>query len=177
MEPEFAPEYSAKERLHRLAVVLPLALGTAAAFQWWFIPLFRQFADNAHCRTLFGIPGEVVLFYGLFVGFPILLALTVCAMTIRSSLKTIQTRRYPPLGEKVFRRTKVRTGWRAVAIASAPIVLVLYLFGMAAWGYGPATELIKKGQVNPHERKCVSNLGASLNTSVNTDSSSRLPRR
>lgn len=145
MEPEFAPVYSAKERLHKLAVALPLALGIGAAFKWWFLPLFGRFAANAHCQTVFGVPGETVLFYGLFVGFPILLALMVCAISIRSSIKAIRTRRYPPEGEKVFRRIRVRRGWPAVVIASVPMIMALYLVGLAVWGYGPATELIKKG--------------------------------
>jgi len=168
MEPEFAPEYSSKERLHKFAVVAPLVLGLYAAVEWWFLPVIRRFSDNAYCETVLGVPGQVVLFYGLFIGIPMLSGLLVCAMTINCSLKAIRARRYPPPGEKVFRRTKVKTGWSAVAIACGPIVITILLFCLACWGYGAATELIEKSyKIHPRGWNCPVQLQVSHNTAVN----------
>lgn len=148
MESEFAPQYSVRERWLRIAVAAPLILGFAAAWQWWLLPMWGRFAENAHCNTVFGFSGLSVVFYGIFVAFPLLIALFVGAFMLGPSLRAIHARRFPPPGQKVFRPTKIKTGWRAVAIACVPIFIVVYLVGIGIWGIGQARDVIAQAHRN-----------------------------
>lgn len=164
METEFAPEHTSKERWQRLVIVAPLVLGSYALCQWWFFPWLRAFSERAPCETVLGAPGLSVLFYGLFVGMPLFLAFMVGIALVPASWRAIKTRRYPPPSQKVYRRTKIKTGWRAVALALVPIVLVAYLAGVAAWGVGATREILAQAYAkHPNGWECASN------TSLNTD--------
>jgi hypothetical protein len=134
MEPEFAPEYSSSERWRLVGLYFLLMLAGYGAWKLWLLPRLLWFADNSQCQTVFGVSGTTVLFYGLFVGLPLAGAVLIATFTVGVSVRAIRTRRYPPPGQKVLQRTKVRKGWSAVALALAPLLVVTYFCGLAAWG-------------------------------------------
>ncbi len=144
MEPEFAPEYSTRERWRLIGWYSLLMLAMVAASKLWLLPRFAWFAANSQCQTVFGIPGTTVLFYGLFVGLPLGAAVLVAAFTVGISVRAIRSRRYPPPGQKVLRRTRVRKGRHAIALALTPLLAVICLCALATWGATQAAQQLNR---------------------------------
>lgn len=146
MEPEFAPRYSPQERRRRLLVHGVLGLLMFGAVYWWALPRYRSFFVAAACETIFGVAGSTVLIYGAFVGLPLAAAILMVLLTARSSIHAIATRRYPPPGQKVYRRVKVKKGWQAVALALVPAMFITYLCVLSSQGMAQAARLSRETQ-------------------------------
>lgn len=146
MQPEFAPQYSPKERRHRLLLHGVLCLLMLGALYWWAWPRYQSFAADAPCESIFGVPGSTVLIYGAFVGVPLAAAILIVILTARSSILAIATRRYPPPGRKVFGRVKVKRGWQAVAFALIPAMFITYLCVLSAQGMTTAAQQAREAQ-------------------------------
>lgn len=146
MEPEFAPQYSSKERWRRLLLHGVLCVLMAGAVYWWVLPRFRLFSADAACEAVFGVPASTVLIYGAFVGAPLAAAILIVMLTGRVSIETIATRRYPPPGRKVFGRVKVKRGWQAVAIALVPAMFITYLCVLSSQGMATAAQMARATQ-------------------------------
>ncbi|HET7370318.1 MAG TPA: hypothetical protein VFK45_05725, partial [Gammaproteobacteria bacterium] len=60
---------------------------------------------------------------------------------------------------KVYRSTKIKTGSQAIVSSMAPLVLVLFLFGVAVWGYGQASQILNRAySMHPNGwKKCEAN--------------------
>lgn len=144
MEPEYAPQYTLKERLRHIAVLLPIGVTFYLLYEWWFLPKLRAFSEHAGCENVFGMPGPSVLFFGVFVFIPLLFALVTAGVFLPTAVRAIKTRRYPPPGKKVYRPTRIKTGSQAIASSVTPLVLVLFLIGVAVWGYGQASQILKR---------------------------------
>ncbi|MBL8270456.1 hypothetical protein [Steroidobacter sp.] len=143
MEPEFAPQYSPQER-RRLQILYGVLSILMFGALYWAVPRFRLLAIDAPCVTLFGIPGSTLLLYGALVGAPLVGAVLMVAMTARSSIYSIATRRYPPPGQKVFGRVKVKRGRQAVALALMPAMLVTLICLLSAQGMAVATRMSRE---------------------------------
>lgn len=144
MEPEFAPQYSPKERRRRLFLHVVVGTLLGVATYWWVLPRFRLFSADAPCEAIFGVPGSTVLIYGAFVGAPLAAAILIVLLTARQSIETIATRRYPPPGRKVYRRVKIKKGWQAVAIALIPAMFITYLCVLSSQGMARAVEMARE---------------------------------
>ncbi|WP_129641272.1 hypothetical protein [Peristeroidobacter agariperforans] len=144
MEPEFAPQYSPKERRRRLLLHVVVGALLSAAVYWWVLPRFRLFSADAPCEAIFGVPGSTVLIYGAFVGAPLAAAILIVLLTARQSIETIATRRYPPPGRKVYRRVKIKKGWQAIAIALIPAMFITYLCVLSSQGLARAAEMARE---------------------------------
>lgn len=152
MEPEFAPQYSPKERRRRLVLHGVLCVLMFGALYWWALPHYRSFSADAACASVFGIPGSTVLIYGAFVGAPLAAAVLIVMLTARASMETILTRRYPPPGRKVFRRVKVKRGWQAVALALVPAMFITYLCVLSSQGMATAAQMARVEQTSANCR-------------------------
>ncbi|MFC4310505.1 hypothetical protein ACFPN2_15545 [Steroidobacter flavus] len=148
MEPEFAPQYSPKERRRRLLLHAVLAALTGAALYWWALPRFRSFSADAACQTIFGISGSTLLIYGAFVGAPLAAAIMIVLLTARQSIETFATRRYPPPGRKVYGRVKIKKGWQAVAFALIPAMFITYLCVLSSQGMERASRMARETQLS-----------------------------
>lgn len=146
MKPEFAPQYSPKERRRRLLVHGVLGLLTLGALYWWALPRYRSFSAEAPCETILGVPGSTILLYGGFVGVPLAAAILIVLLTARSSIEAIATRRYPPPNRKVFGRVKVKKGWQAIAFALMPAMAVTYLCVLSSQGLATAAQMAREIQ-------------------------------
>ena len=151
MQPEFAPQYSPKERRRRLLLHGVLCVLMAGALFWWALPRFRSFSANAACEAIFGVPASAVLSYGGFVGVPLAAAILIVMLTARSSMEAIVTRRYPPPGRKVYGRVKVKRGWQAVALALVPAMFITYLCVVSSQGMTTAARMSREAQ---HSTSC-----------------------
>ena len=145
MQPEFAPQYSPQER-RRLQILYGVLCVLMFGALYWAVPRFRSLAIDAPCETLLGVPGSTILLYGLLVGAPLTAAVLLVAMTARSSIHAIATRRYPPPGQKVFGRVKVKRGRQAVAFALMPAMFVTCICLLSAQGMAVANRLARDVQ-------------------------------
>ncbi|WP_386070648.1 hypothetical protein ACFJIW_08390 [Tahibacter sp. UC22_41] len=137
---EFAPTYSATERGRFIALGLAAGAPVVVAGKLWFFPWIATLP----CRTVFGIDGNVLLWYGLFVGLPLLAALVAGFGYGRSGLRALREGQFPPAGVKVMRATRIvrgtaarRLGWLQLA---APIPFLI----LAVWGCWQAMPAARK---------------------------------
>lgn len=126
--PYYAPRYSRAVRI-RFAVVFSLI---GCWLHFIFFPAFHDFANHADCRSLWGIPGYTVVFYGSTFG-PVLPLVSFAAWLLPDALRMLRSKQYPPPGRKTWRKIRVRHGWPAlwrawlgIALLPASLGLVLY---------------------------------------------------
>lgn len=109
-----------------------------------FLPWLRGYIDTAHCYDYGPVNGLQMVFYGLFVGLPALITLTLYAVEGSRSIKVLRGGQSPLPGEKVFRPTKYRFGIRARIRPALLILTMLLLVGLALRGVFWAEETIAK---------------------------------
>ena len=146
---EYAPEYTAAQRLRIVVLGLVAGAWVLALCQFWLSPLVRAFSASAHCRTVFGFSGVAVLFHGVFVGLPLTSALLVAMLLGRRGIKVLREGRMPPAGEKVFRRTPIVRGVKAKALGWVQLLAAVPLLGLAVWGAFQAQGMVAEVQRHP----------------------------
>jgi hypothetical protein len=132
--PEFAQEYDFRDRVR--LVLLGLAIGAAVIlpFKLWLLPAFVAFAASGKCQSVFGMPGSMLISYGLFVGLPLSFALVLAGMGGRNGFKILRDGQYPPIGVKVLRRTRIRRGAAARRIGYLNLLMFTPFLALAIWG-------------------------------------------
>ena len=145
---EFAEQYSTAERIRivvrgAVAGALVIALGKLLFFPW-----LLAFSASAHCRTIFGTNGTVVLLYGLFVGTPVLAGLVVACTLGRHGFKVVRAGQFPPQGEKSLRAVRIRRGSAATIIGYLHLMAFVPFIAMGLWGWAQAAALSKQPQHN-----------------------------
>jgi|SRR5579859_2360740 len=145
--PEFAQEYSFRERV-RLGTV-GLVIGGVLVLLWklWLLPEFTAFAASAHCRNVLGIAGTTVLWYGLFVGFPLFLALVLACTEGQHGVKILHDRQSPPIGAKVLRPTRIKRGAAARRAGYLRLLAFIPFVAIAIWGFFQAESLSRQSQL------------------------------
>lgn len=140
--PEFAEEHSLPDKIR--LIVIYLATGAAAVFvgKTWLLPAIHEFTITAHCREVLGFSGLSVLFYGLFVAMPLTVALLVGLTMGRHGYRVLRNGQLPPIGEKVFRPTRIERGRKAKLIGYAQMYSFLLPLAIAVWGLPQASGLI-----------------------------------
>ncbi len=148
-EPEYAEVYSFKARLR--FVLIGVTVGGAFLLLWnqWALPRWREFAEQSPCVEVWGLSGTAVLFYTLFVGFPLLFALATAVFATRRGLKILRDKQVPYQREKVFRPTRIRRGRTAVLIGWAHVLSPILFIALALWGAPKADALIEQSQTKP----------------------------
>jgi len=146
---EFAEEYSTNERIRIIGLggvigAVLIYLGDA-----WFFPWLTEFSASAACRTVFGVNGVLVLFYGLFVGLPLLVAIGIGISFGRRGIRILREGRVPPSGEKVFRPTRIARGAKAKTAGVMQLVAVIPPLALALWGFGQAENLARAALEQP----------------------------
>lgn len=174
--PEFAEEYSLPDKVRLLAIYLTVAAAAVFVAKSWLLPAIHQFSGSAHCREVLGFSGVSVLFYGLFVGMPLSLALLVGLIMGRRGHRILRDGQMPPIGEKVFRPTRIERGRKARWIGYTQKYSFLLLLAIAVWGFPQAAQLI--ASLPPDvARDCPTNgfdlISVSLGTTIQNDLSLR----
>lgn len=139
--PEFTETYSRNERVR--VVLLDAVLGAAAlaTWKWWALPWITDFADSAPCRSVFGADATTVLWLGLFVGLPALIAALLGLTLGRSGVAILRHGQYPPRGAKGFRPIRIRRGATARWIGYLHLLACVPFIAIAVRGYGQAGAL------------------------------------
>lgn len=146
---EFAPEYSKKERVILLFKHMAWAVPLFAITKYVFFPWFEAYAENAHCYRYGDITGTQVVFYGLFVGLPLLSAILLFLLEGSNSIKIIRLGQSPLPGEKVFKPTKYRYGFRAKLKPFFLFLCIAFFVCLSIKGLYSANQIINL--VNPKE--------------------------
>lgn len=146
---EYAEEYSASEQRRFLVTGIIAGALLVAIGKMWFFPWLQEFSGTAACRTVFGLSGSKVLFYGLFVGFPLALAILIGLALGRRGYRILREGRVPPAGEKVFRKTRIVRGTRAKLVGAVLLLAVAFPLALAGWGFGQAQHLTENLAANP----------------------------
>lgn len=130
---EFAPEYTQKEKLKILILGVVAGVLTVAIMKLWGFPKLREFAAVAHNVKVFGLPGTEVLLYGIFVGIPLIVMLSLLPLSIQG-YRVLKDGQFPYKNSKVFKKTKIIRGkkalvrgWLLLSILPVSIVPLLYL--------------------------------------------------
>jgi hypothetical protein len=148
---EFAPEYTVAERKSVAIKGLIAGILVMLVMQEYLIPGVKHFAETAHCREVLGYSGLEVLFYGIFVGIPLLALIANLPLTIQG-YKVIKDSQFPPKGVKVFKKTKITKGKKATVMG-----MFLFLTGPAIllplmiYGYYAANGLIESTRIKNHK--------------------------
>lgn len=138
---EFAEEYSFAERVRLICVGVPVGGVWILAWKVWLRPWLDAFVESAPCRPAFGISGVTVLWYGLFVGLPLLLACILACMEGRRGLRILRDGQSPPIGQKVLRPTRIRRGAAARRSGYLHLFAFTPLLVVAIWGSFQAASL------------------------------------
>ncbi len=102
------------------------------------------------------LTGTHLIMYGVFVGLPFTLAVLLFGFEGVKAIKIIKVGQFPLPGQKVFKPTKYKHGNAARINGAILIAAVMFLFGMAVWGFGQAKEIaqeIKSCEINPSVNK------------------------
>src|SRR5438552_10778300 len=140
--PEYAPEYTRRERARIAGALVFACVVIYGLSEYWFRPALSEFAATAHCRSVLGMRGSSLLFYGFFVGFPLLLCIITFATLGRRGIAVLRSGQEPPPGQKVFRPTPIRRGKPARRIGLFNVFAALPFLAIAFWGYFQANEIL-----------------------------------
>jgi hypothetical protein len=141
--PEFAEEYTVRERVRFVLLGVLIGALLVAACKLWFFPWLKEFSAVAPCRTVFGVNGLTVLWYGLFVGLPLHAAVLVGVTSGWRGYKVLRDGQCPPVGERVFRPTHIRRGSAARRIGYWHLGACLPLLALALWGGLQASDMAR----------------------------------
>ncbi len=142
--PSYAPERPLRDKVG--LVLLGIALGGLALLvkQWWLVPWLQRLAAAPRAVGPLGLPVGTWLAYGLFVGLPLLACLPTLLLCWRGA-RILRSGRVPPPGERVYRRTRIRSGRIATVAGWLHFVPTAGLLVLAAWGAtqaGPLARLL-----------------------------------
>lgn len=141
---EYAPEYTKRERFVIVAKIVALAVPIFAFLKFSFFPWFRIYSDNAHCYDYGYFTGTHVVFYFVFVLIPIGSALIAFAVSGRGLVAVIRLGQYPLPGEKVFRPTKYKYGFKARIQPFLASMMLVFMVALGVRGIFWANEIIDK---------------------------------
>lgn len=146
---EYAPEYTKKERTIIIFKHMVWALPLFAIIKYWFFPWFEGYTAKAHCHNYGAFTGLHVVFYGVFIGLPLLSALMVFLLEGPRSIKIIRLGQNPLPNEKVFSQTKYTYGIRAKIKPYFFFAVLIFLLGLSVRGVFWANDIIYNPKNNP----------------------------
>lgn len=139
---EYAEEYTPAGRRKFAIKTFAVAIPAFLLLQFWAFPQLDHFAKTSECQQYFGHSGAELLFYGIFVGLPLLCAALVGVPVALSGIRILREGRSPPKGVKVLQRTRVRRGAAAMWIGLSRQIALVMLVGLAIWGGSAAGSIL-----------------------------------
>lgn len=146
---EFAEQYTTTERLRFIALYIISGGAITIVSKQYFFPSLKVFAESAHCSTVLGFDGLAVLWYGLFVGMPLSCGLLVAGVIGHRGCRILRDHQTPPLGEKVFRPTRIVRGTKAKLFGFLHLLSCAPFLAMAIWGLPQASVMLSRTQSKP----------------------------
>ncbi|MCW3107700.1 MAG: hypothetical protein JWQ09_2206 [Segetibacter sp.] len=140
---EYAPLYSNSERLKLLVIHVCCLIPCFLFSQFYFFPTFKEFSEHAECHEIASINGVKLVFFGLFVGLPLVLAFSLFLLEGLRSIRAFKAAQHPPPNEKTFTLTPYKYGRAAKVTATIPFLFILFLLCFCVWGGYQANSLTK----------------------------------
>lgn len=138
---EYADTYGTAERLRRVAMGIVLGVLAVGVGRLWLFPSIAAFADVAPCRTVLGVNGANILWYGMFVGGPLCIALVIAVSYGRMGLRVLKEGRFPPARTRMFRPIRIVRGRAARCIGYLHLSACVPFLAISIWGAAQATTL------------------------------------
>jgi len=139
---QYAPIYTTEERIKYFIKHSIWAVPLFLIVQFWFIPFIDEYSKIAQCINYGKFTGLHVIFYGFYVGLPVLMALIVFLSLGIRSLKIIKIGQSPLPNEKVFTQTEYVYGSKAKLRAYGVFAYILLILSLGVQGYFWANETI-----------------------------------
>ena len=139
-----APEYSKKERIILVAKMFAWVVPAVLFLELWFRDWLSEYTEVADCYFYGSITGMHLIFYGVFVGLPIMSAIIVFLLEGRRGIKIIKLRQNPLPGEKVLRPTEYKYGNTALIQPTVIFAVIFFMLGMSVWGSFQAEKIVAK---------------------------------
>jgi uncharacterized membrane protein len=112
-----------------------------AVIEIWFFDWLSEYSANANCYNYGNITGVHLVMYGLFVGLPLLITFVVVLFEGHRSIKILKLGENPLPGEKVFKKTMYKYGYKARAQPIAVLSFIVFLMVFSIWGAFQAHEI------------------------------------
>ncbi len=110
---EYAQEYTFEEKIKFVIGGGLLGAILMSFMQFYGLPKLKEFAAISHRVSFFGFSGTELLLYGVFLGIPLVLFLSILPLIIQG-YKIVRDKQFPHKGAKVMRKTKIIRGKMAV---------------------------------------------------------------
>ncbi|MEQ1534164.1 MAG: hypothetical protein HOO97_02900 [Sideroxydans sp.] len=132
--PEFAELYTTAERIKFIVMYIVIGGALITASKLFFFPWLKQFSSTAQCQTIVGVNGLVLLWYGIFIGIPLLAGILVASFQGCRGYKVLRDEQAPPIGEKVFKPTRIVRGTKAKIIGYLQLFSFTPFLAFSIWG-------------------------------------------
>lgn len=141
--PDYAPEYTKRDRILIALKYMVLGVLLFGVAKFYFFPWIERFLEEPHCFNYGGFSGVQILFYGLFVGFPLSLAFVLFLIEGPRSIKVIKLGQNPLPNEKVLRPTQYTYGVKAKMKPFVLLASLIVLLGFSVRGVFWANDIIR----------------------------------
>ena len=132
---KYAEEFSKSEKIKRILLFLLLGLLVIIVQKKWILPFIAWYADTVHCHNPLGYSGITVMWYSVFVGFPLFSAMIISAVTVPVGYKGLIDGQFPPKGVKVYKPTKIDFGVKAKIKSIFLLLIPSFLIVITVWGF------------------------------------------
>ncbi|WP_039987925.1 hypothetical protein [Vibrio owensii] len=146
---EYAPQYSKKEKITRVAIAGVFGLLVGVLFKLKGEPLLQAVVEAPECYEVFGMSGLELLVHILFFWVPLSVFLLSAVLMLPLGVRGLIEGQFPPKGVKVFRPTVIQRGKLGMFKSLIHLLLPLLCFGFVVWGnvqIEPMMEMFQSNQ-------------------------------
>lgn len=148
---EYAPQYSKKEKIIRVAIAGVFGLLVGVLFKLMGKPLLQAVVEAPECYEVFGISGLELLVHILFFWMPLSVFLLSAVLMLPLGVRGLIEGQFPPKGVKVFKPTVIQRGKLGTLKSLIHLLFPLLCFGFVVWGNGqiePMMEMFNGEDMN-----------------------------
>ncbi|WP_039975127.1 hypothetical protein [Vibrio jasicida] len=151
---EYAPQYSKKEKIIRVAITGVFGLLVGVLFKLKGEPLLQAVAEAPECYEVFGMQGLELLVHILFFWMPLSVFLLSAVLMLPLGVRGLIEGQFPPKGVKVFRPTAIQRGKLGTLKSLIHLLFPLLCFGFVVWGNGQIEPMMEMFQSNQGISNC-----------------------
>ncbi|HDM8132406.1 TPA: hypothetical protein P0E15_001944 [Vibrio harveyi] len=151
---EYAPQYSKKEKIIRVAIAGVFGLLVGVLFKLEGEPLLQAVAEAPECYEVFGMQGLELLVHILFFWMPLSVFLLSAVLMLPLGVRGLIEGQFPPKGVKVFRPTAIQRGKLGTLKSLVHLLFPLLCFGFVVWGNGQIEPMVEMFQSNQGISSC-----------------------
>ncbi|WP_186174724.1 hypothetical protein [Vibrio jasicida] len=151
---EYAPQYSKKEKIIRVAIAGVFCVLVGVLFKLKGEPLLQAVAEAPECYEVFGMQGLELLVHILFFWMPLSVFLLTAVLMLPLGVRGLIEGQFPPKGIKVFRPTVIQRGKLGTFKSLIHLLFPLLCFGFVVWGNSQIEPMMEMFQSNQGISNC-----------------------